>query len=88
MNLLEKINNKLSEKHKAAYERPPNSELVLLFGRREIEELKKFLREYGKYGKDKMADDCEIKISENFRLLEMSVIPVDAEEYLDIVRKI
>jgi len=37
---------------------------------------------------DKMADDCEIKISEDAKFLDMLIIPVDMDDYLDIVRRL
>lgn len=92
MSFLERINNKLTEKNKAAAERPPNSELVLLLGKREMEAAEQMYYSvtYAKGFIPKIEDDGKAlkTIGGQKYLFEMLVIPVDLDEYLDIVRKI
>lgn len=88
MSLIERINQKLTLKNKAAAERPPNSELVLLLGRAERESLKSYIGEMSFRTTGMTLAINEINFDGNTTFLEMLVIPVDFEEYLDIVRKI
>lgn len=88
MSFLDRINTKLTEKNKAAAERPPNSELVLLLGRREVMFFKYYIADMLFIINRKDVDASDIRIDETFHFLEMRVIPVDFDEYLDIVRKI
>ena len=88
MNILERINQKLTQKNTAVADRPPNSDLVLLVGRFEVLNLKRLIGEmYFAANLITLTED-EIQLDGYFRFMEMSVIPVDFESYLDILRKI
>lgn len=86
MSFLERINNKLTEKNKAAAERPPNSELVLLLGRSEHREVRLIVRVI--HFLETGVQIPEDSFNEVFTFLQMQVVPVDFDEYLDVVRKV
>lgn len=88
MNILERINHKLSEKNIAVADRPPNSDLVLLVGRFEVLNLKRLIGEMSFATNLITLTEDDSQFDGCFRFMEMRVIPVDFESYLDIVRKI
>ena len=88
MNILERINEKLTAKNKLVAERPSNCDLVLLVGRCEAASLKQYIGTMSFVSTGMTITEEEIQFDGYFRFMEMSVIPVDFEEYLDIVRKI
>jgi len=89
MNLLDRINDKLTAKNKLVAERPPNSELVLLFGRNELEEFKLFCQDsYFSVLNVPIVSDEEIVFDGSAKFLDMLIIPVDMDDYLDIVRRL
>lgn len=67
-------------------DRPPNSDLVLLVGRFEVLNLKRLIGEMS--FRITGVTMTEVEFDGYFRFLEMKVIPVDFESYLDIVRVI
>jgi hypothetical protein len=79
MNILERINQKLTQKNTTVADRPPNSDLVLLLGRAEIREI-----EGMRFAGYKLTS----KIGGEWFFLDLRTIPVDFESYLDIVRVI
>ena len=88
MNLLDRINNKLTEKNKQVAERPPNSELVLLLGREERRQAKAIMSASSFFETGMTLTEDEITFDGMITFLEMSLIPVDMDDYLDIVRKL
>jgi len=88
VSILERINEKLTQKNKAVADRPLNSDLVLLVGRCEVASLKQYIGAISFAISGMTLTEEEIQFDGYFRFMEMSVIPVDFEEYLDIVRVI
>jgi hypothetical protein len=88
MNLLERINDALTAKNKLVAERPPNSELVLLLGRDECEQAKNIMAASSFIEIGMTLTEEEIVFDGVTTFLEMSIIPVDMDDYLDIVRKL
>lgn len=88
MNLLDRINNKLTEKNKQVAERPPNSELVLLLGREEQRQAKAIMSAASFFETGMTLTEDEITFDGMITFLEMSLIPVDMGDYLDIVCKL
>jgi hypothetical protein len=88
MNILERINEKLTQKNMVLADRPLNSDLVLLVGRFEGTSLKQYIGAISFAISGTTLAEEEIQFDGYFRFMEMSVIPVGFESYLDIVRVI
>jgi hypothetical protein len=93
MNLLDRINDKLTSKNKLVAERPPVSDLILLLGKKEMEVAKSmWYSSFPTRGHAVVIDENLGKALKTIGgqkcLFEMLVIPVDFEEYLDIVQKL
>ena len=93
MSLLERINQKLTLKNKAADVRPPHESLILLLGKKEMVEADNShywsLPTRGHIEKiDENTGKALKTIGGQKYFWNILTIPVDLEEYLDIVRKI
>lgn len=93
MSLLERINQKLTSKNKAAAERPPHESLILLLGKKEMVEADNLY--YSVLNTRVVPKEPRTDAGKGLKTIggqkyfcEILVIPVDFEEYLDIVRKI